>query len=238
MFEYFADASFDLSKTLCISIEIGDNGPFLRINRKTRWICLSIYAWNGMCRNVDAINNYLLHQMESKIDLTKDKEVKIVKFLDKYYVSFVQTSKHNGKMYTNYINFNTSEWSALLYSLPGITGTLQGQDVPNTLIPEKEVKTRDKQSNCSLCKGKMNAVITYKHLMHKKTKLKDEDYKNVQDSNETAYNQMAYLCPYCGTSICDECCHCHRFDCRQCEPANFCEKCEEIIVYQSKYSDL
>ena len=132
-----------MSKTLCISLEGGDNGQFFRIKRENRWICLSIPIWNDLCRNIDIINKNLLHRTESNIGLTKDKQVSVIKFKDQFYVSFSQISSNNGKVYTNYINFNASEWSALLYTLPAIKSKQQEKDVPDTLLPETEKRSRN-----------------------------------------------------------------------------------------------
>ena len=234
---YSPGTSFDLSKKLCISVEVGNYGQFIRIKKEQRWICFSTQVWSEICRNIIITNSKILHQTESKIELTKDKEMNVVKFLNQFYVSFTQRSVNKGKMYTNYINFNSSEWSALLYTLPALDAALQGYDVPDTVRPETEIKYREKQQNCTLCKGTLKAVITHDNLMNKTTKLNQMEYESVQESNKTAYNQMAYSCTYCGKSICEDC-HCHRFDCKMCEPTNFCDKCDEIIVYKSKYSDL
>lgn len=236
-YQHVSGTSFDLSKTLCISFEKNEHGHFIRITRANRWICLSTPVWNDFCRNIDIINKNLLHKTESKIGLTKDKTVSVVTFKDQFYVSFSQISSSNSNIYIKYINFNESEWSALLYTIPAIKSLQQDKDVPDTLLPETDKRNRDKLSDCTHCHGKLSAVITHGNLMHQTTKLKENVYKNVRESNETAYNQMAYLCTYCGKSICDDC-HCHRWDCKLCEPDNFCDKCEEIVVYKSKYSDL
>ena len=83
----------------------------------------------------------------------------------------------------------------------------------------------------------MYAVITHDNRMNRKTKLKESDFIAVQNTNKEAYNQMAYLCEYCGTPIYLDC-HYHEFNCIECEQKNFCENCNEIIVYKSKFSDM
>ncbi len=183
------------------------------------------------------INKDFQHQKETVLKLTNEKEINIIKYFDKYYVSFLQKSNKNGKVYSNYINLNILEWRAFLLTLPNIDVLLQCYDVPDTLIPEKDTRERNEKSECSLCKDKMTAVITHNGRMNDTTKLKMADYIDAQECNTTVYNQMGCMCTYCGRQMYDDC-HCHRFDCKDCEPNNFCEKCNKLIVYTSKFSDL
>lgn len=232
---FFSETSFDLGKTLSFSIENGSYGRFMRLRRETRWICFSFQAWKGIRRNIDAINTGLLHRKPTLVKLSEEKEINVIEYADKHFVSFSQKSNKNGKTYLTFINLNTSEWSAFLFALPAIDKVQEGYNAPDTTV-EANRKERKEKSNCSLCKGMMSAVTTFNDQMKKATKLKMKDYIDVQKTNETAYNQMAYLCTYCGSPIYEDC-HCHRFDCKDCEPNNFCDKCDEIIVYKSKFSD-
>ena len=165
------------------------------------------------------------------------KDVILTAFRDQAFVTLVEKRQHNGISYSCFINLNESEWNSFFAAIPAIGVLCYGYDVPDTLIPEKEPQTRGTEKSCNLCDGKMHAVTTHKDRMHKNTKLKEADLNEVQISNKTAYNQMAYLCEYCGTPIYLDC-HCHKFDCKECEPSNFCDDCGDIIVYKSKFSDL
>ena len=62
------------------------------------------------------------------------------------------------------------------------------------------------------------------------TQLTPEELKDVKENNETAYNQLAYQCEYCGKQYDYGVCHCHLYNCRECEPANFCRHCDSLTV--------
>ena len=62
------------------------------------------------------------------------------------------------------------------------------------------------------------------------TRLTPKQLRDVKENNETAYNQLAYQCEYCGNSYDYGICHCHRYNCQECEPLNFCRYCDSLVV--------
>ena len=63
-----------------------------------------------------------------------------------------------------------------------------------------------------------------------KTMLTPKELQDVRENNETAYNQLAYQCEYCGNNYDYGVCHCHQHNCSKCEPDNFCKLCNKLLV--------
>ena len=82
---------------------------------------------------------------------------------------------------------------------------------------------------CKTCNDiKINKQLTDGKMLE--TKLSAKALENVKEKNQYAYNQLAYLREYCGDSFEYNTCHCHRYDCTDCESDNFCTKCNELLV--------
>ena len=174
------------------------------------------------------------------LKLSDSKEVNVVDFKNKQYVTFHHFTKWDDKTYHTYINIGANEWCALMFAMPAIDSMLnkQSYDVPDTILPEKAAKLREPRTNCSMCKDEMTAVILKDGRM-KETNLTSQAYKSIKDSNKSAFNQMDYSCDYCGgCRYYGADCHCHKFDCKDCEPDNFCKKCDGILFYSSMFSDI
>jgi len=86
-----------------------------------------------------------------------------------------------------------------------------------------------KQLPCVGCKDKtIQKTLIDGCLLE--TKLTPKELKDVKENNETAYNQLAYICEYCGKNYDYGVCHCHRHNCSECEPDNFCKLCKKLLV--------
>lgn len=65
----------------------------------------------------------------------------------------------------------------------------------------------------------------------KSTELSQTQLRGVRKNNIEANNQAALKCEYCGDySGYGETCHCHRYNCKECEPMNFCQHCDSLVV--------
>lgn len=181
-----------LINTLTCTVEQGQYGVFIRLSRGSRWIVYSPTLWQKL---VDA----MVHNSKDFVKLTPEKQVKVVQFNDKRYVSFHRISGN----FNTYINMNEEEWAVF--------------------------KDKVLEMPCSQC----NDVKIKKQLYDGKmmeTKLSAKALENVKENNQYAYNQLAYQCEYCGDSFEYNTCHCHRYNCKECESDNFCSKCDELLV--------
>ena len=137
--------------------------------------------------------------------LSEGKDMKTVVFSDNRYMSFHHIYRAHQRVYDTYINLNKEEWKKLMEINPDIL-----RQLPNCCTKEK----RKLFNNCML-----------------ETKLSPETLKDVKENNEEAYNQLAYQCEYCGKSFdYDGTCHCHRYNCCECEPTNFCKYCGDVTI--------
>lgn len=82
---------------------------------------------------------------------------------------------------------------------------------------------------CAVCKDKKVKTALFNDKMMP-TKLTPEQLEDVKENNKTAYNQLAGQCEYCGDNYSYDKCHCHSYNCRECEPANFCQQCGDVTV--------
>ena len=88
---------------------------------------------------------------------------------------------------------------------------------------------RDVLKELPKCYTKQKKKLIYGRLLE--TKLSPRQLRDVKENNETAYNQLAYCCEYCGVQYDYEgTCHCHRFNCRECELDNFCKHYGEVMI--------
>ena len=186
-----------LLNALQCRVEKGQFGPCIRLSRGDRWIIFTPLQWQKIVES-------LVHNDDSFVKLSDNKQARKVIFKGYRYVSFL----HTNKGYNNFFNLNYDEWTMLKDKLPDITQALP---------------------KCLLCKDMKVKKQLHDHRMLE-TKLSAKQLEDVKDNNQYAYNQLAYQCEYCGDSFDYGSCHCHRYDCRQCEPDNFCKKCQTLLV--------
>ena len=129
-------------------------------------------------------------------------------------VSFVQQRLDSN--FKSYINFNDSEWATLMEAIPAI----------NTVLNDA--------MDCNVCQNLKRPIYVTKDNRMADTKLTKEQLEDIQEYNIGVQNQLGLTCTYCGVEgYMNDDCHCHRYDCRICEPDNFCTKCHKMIVYSA-----
>lgn len=142
-----------------------------------------------------------IEQPNAHIKLTEDKEVTNVTFKDRRYISFHRISKVQGKVYDTYINLNEEEWTMFkTLSYP-----------------------------CLQCHDKTDRKQMFDGCLHE-TLLTPKQLEDAKENNKTANNQLAYQCEYCGVNFDYGACHCHRYNCHECEPDNVCSLCDKVII--------
>jgi hypothetical protein len=161
--------------------------------------------WIGLSASLwDILHAKPLTHIGQIVYLSRKKYVEVIEYNGHRYVSFTEVSPFQGIDYKRHINFNCEEWSMLLNKLPGI----------------------NKQLHCTQCKK------TQVHLREdgrvKFTRLNKQQYARVVAANANVQNQMGLACTYCGDEGIG--CHCHKFDCAECEPDNFCQHCEALVL--------
>lgn len=107
-----------------------------------------------------------------------------------------------------------SEFETLLSLMPLITLSFQFVYKYNTLKKSNDGKVMrlPVAKECDKCKHWMKPIVLfYGKMMH------TDGVDGVS-------------CQYCEDRI-TSICHCHRYDCKTCEPDNFCSNCQSIIVY-------
>ena len=202
-----ASSSIQISSNLTVSVQKGDYGLYIRIQRKNRWMCLAESLWKIILANVQK-----LQTIGQVLHLTKIKRLEVINYMDKRYVSFVQ--QRLGFNFKSYINFNDSEWATLMEAIPAI----------NTVLNDA--------MDCNVCQNLKRPIYVTKDNRMADTKLTKEQLEDIQEYNIGVQNQLGLTCTYCGVEgyMNDEC-HCHRYDCNICEPDNFCSCCASMLVY-------
>ncbi len=193
--------SFTINSTLAISVEKGDYGRYVKIQRNKRWIALSASLWVIINDKMDKLRTvgFVLH-------LTKAKRLEVIDFQQRRFVSFIEHKP--GSDFKSFINFNDEEWTSLQSKMVNINAALIECDVCHNLKTPITVLDDKRTAETKLSKKKIAKLLEY---------------------NLTVQNQMGMMCLYCGQEMLDDC-HCHEFDCCVCEPQNFCPKCYGLTV--------
>ena len=202
------DAPIQISSNLTVIVQKDKYGPYVRIQRKGRWICLSKTLWKIVN---DALTR--LRTVGEVVHLTKVKRLEVITFKEHRYVSFVQQQPDTNFKF--HIHFNDNEWNTLLVSMRDINDAIKTYDVPN----------------CDVCNNLKTQITLQKDSRRTtESKLSKKKIAKLREFNVNVENQMGMMCLYCGQQVEDDC-HCHEFDCYMCEPQNFCSKCYGITVF-------
>ena len=203
-----------LGRNLWISLELdGKYGTCLKLTRGKRFIALSTSVWLKLRRHVPKLKT-----PGYNVKLTEAKEVTVITFTDgAQYVSFHNKYKRNADVYSSYINLNDEEWSCFLAALDKIDAIIPPRS--QEIIPCPDCRLM--KTVVSVCQGRMQ-----------QTTLTIERHQEVHENNNHAHNQEMYQCEYCGgySFQPESGCHCHQYNCRECEPNNFCTTCGSIKI--------
>ena len=202
-----------LGRNLWLSVEYdGPYGTCVKLTRGKRFIAFSINVWHRLRRHIP-----MLKTSNYNVKLTEAKEVTVIAFADGVqYVSFHHTYKRDNNVLSSYINLNGEEWSCFLVALDKI----------DAVIPPQEIVP------CPSC-CLMKTVVPVINGRVRETILTPERLQEVHENNSMAYNQEMYQCEYCGgySHRIESGCHCHRYNCRECEPNNFCTTCGSVNIF-------
>ena len=193
------------------------DGPFgtcVKLTRGKRFIAFSTNVWQRLRKHVP-----MLRTPNYNVKLTEAKEVTVIPFSDGLqYVSFHHTYKRDDQAFSSYINLNAEEWSCFLTALDMIDKAIAPQ--PQEIVP------------CPSC-CLMKTVVPVVDGRVRETILTPERLQEVRENNNIAYNQEMHQCEYCGgySHRIESGCHCHRYDCRECEPNNFCTTCGSVNIF-------
>lgn len=203
-----------LSANLTVKTWEGEWGDCVRIERHNRFFVISMKAWKLLRQSVP-----LLQTIGYDLKLTPTKNVTVVEFSGERYVSFHSTYIKDNKPMDSHINFNVDEWTEFMSAL----------DVIDRLIPVTGIKPCPNE-RCTPLKT-VTPVSNYEGRM-RTSKLSAEQLAEVAEYNRGVEDPRARQCEHCGEACYDGLeCHCHQYNCRSCEPANFCDTCGTNKIY-------
>lgn len=196
---------FEIGNNLKLALEKGQFGPYVRLVRGDRWIVFAPNQWKAICRDFNKIKR------EGK-RLSAEKEIIPVTFQEMEYVSFHRCRKHEDKVFDCYINLNIEEWGEFVKHAPAISDNMY-------------------QSKCRTC-GDLKIGVNLHDGRMLETRLSPSLHEIIKKENATTQNQEGLCCEYCGASalLMAAECHCHKYDCLECEPKNFCSQCKQLTV--------
>jgi len=170
------------------------------------------------------------------VRITDRLEISVINFKEKSYVSFHDCLESGDRVVDCYININKEEFSKLLARVSELSTYLLKNktmdiDMPDTLLPESELKLRQPRDYCYYCDDMMSAIVVDGKGRSRKTKLGSQEFTNLLKS-------QVIRCEYCGEEPKLGHCHCHRYDCKTCEKDSFCKRCDGILYYESRFSKM
>lgn len=194
----------DISCNIKVSVHKGDYGVYLKVHRGERWMSLAASLFNILQNNV-----HKLKTIGDIVYLTTEKRVEVTEFRNKRYVCFIQQCND----FKTFINFHEDEWSTFVAKMPQINIAIIIEDI-----------------DCKVCQNLKKPIRVTKDKRMMDTQLTNKKLQELQDWNCHVQNQQGIVCTYCGVEVYDDC-HCHRYDCKICEPDNFCSSCASLLVY-------
>ena len=201
-----------------LKLEVKVDGRFgtcIKLQRGKRFFARSVAQWLLFRSHVPLFStkDYTVKLSERK--QVANRELELNKTC---YVSFSQIYMKEGRPLTSYINFKPFEWQEFIAQL----------HIMDSIFPPSVLKP------CPDCPANIIfAEVDAASGRLKETRLSAEQLQAVHDNNDIAYNQLVHCCTYCGGSDMsyDESCHCHRYDCRECESENFCKTCGKCRIF-------
>lgn len=162
--------------------------------------------------------------------LTGNKDVNTIEFNGSRYVNFHTTYKKDGDVYDSYINLNDEEWDEFLkaaHEMDKIIPVLNVQPCVECYMQKKVIRV-------STNGGRMHPTTLSAEVLDVVRNTNLEAHKQqVKDDEAGVNNVQLFQCEYCGDykfPIEGVKCHCHGYNCRECEPLNFCVTCGALKV--------
>ena len=210
----------------------GRYGRYVQLQRGKRRINISKTTWTTFIDNLDTIKTLSLQSIRA----TDQMEINVVNFKEKAYVSFHDCFVRHDRVFDCYINLNKQEFDKLLACVSDLSTFLYEDkamdvNVPDTVLPEKEVKLRQLRDYCNKCHDMTRAIVVNSKGRSRQTMLGAQEFLNLLKST-------GLRCHYCGEEPRQGNCHCHRFDCKKCEKDNFCKRCDGVLYYESQFSKI
>jgi len=205
----FLFTEFALAANLKLKYTNSHYGPCIQLERGTRSITFSFYTWKKLRRQVPHMRTVGI-----KVRLTEDKSVEVDHFSGRNYVCFTKVYILEQNTQKCRINLAPEEWQNLVDALPFF---------------DEKIPT-DSIVSCNACLKRTVCVHDWKM---QPTLLSEVNLGMSKANNDIAYNQQMAQCEYCGgyPYLLDSIeCHCHLFNCRRCEPDNFCTTCGDLMI--------
>ena len=206
----------DITPDMRLGVKYGAKyGTTIKVQRGERFIIYSQHQWLRIREHVPRM---MIKDFALKLSDKKYIRNKIFAENGVTYISFSKTYENReGKLVDSYINFNPDEWQCFL-------DTLREMDM---LFPPKKIKA------CPDCAKNITVAPIDAQGRTQETRLSASAKQAVEDNNEVAYNQRMHKCTYCGDYDVDqdyEDCHCHKYNCQDCEKQNFCKTCRRLLI--------
>lgn len=189
----------------------------IKISRTENSIAFGTNVWKKLRQHIPN-----MRQLGYTVKLTDKKYATVKEYLDQRYVMFVQVQASG---YKRIINIKDEAWAELLNALP---------EIDRVIIPADVFV-------CPDCATMKKVVKVDKDKRVQKTRLTQQQLKEIKEANAEAYGlgpvqyDMEWTCEFCGVHPAHvfempECLHCHAYDCKDCEPENFCKTCGDNMI--------
>ena len=190
-----------LSPTLTLEYDVREYGPSFKFSRGRKFMALNENLW--LCFRACVPK---LRTLGYSYKFTGGKKVVVTDYQGMQYVSLQQQfTGDDGLTHTARININEPEWDAFIDQLHKFDRKIAPVGV----------------KKCPMCSSTKQLLKTRKHVHEP---IDDDERKEVIAWNLQIENQLGIRCEDCGHNVYGEC-HCHEFDCRQCNDQLFCPSC-------------
>ena len=207
---------FRITPDLQLGVQFGAKyGTCIKVQRGERFIIYSQHQWLRIREHVPRMMS-----QDFSLKLSDKKYIANRVFAENgvTYISFSKTYENSeGKLVESYINFNPDEWQCFLDKLRDM----------DKLFQPKRIKP------CPACVKSITVAPVNSQGHLQESRLNAEEKQAVEDNNEAGYNQLTHRCTYCGHFDTDQDydeCHCHKFNCQDCEKQNFCKTCRRLLI--------
>ena len=219
---------YQISGNLGISILSRNDFPVVDFRRRVEIgyamrsvFSLSLEAWQTLVFQTERFKNR--ETFETVLDEANHKWVSAWKgSKGQYFVSCIDENLHISH---RFVTFQEDELCTFLIYAPLITMDILSANVSRDWVKASKIVQRIPPNKCSECGDILKAKI----LRHG---------RGVQNKCFDICALSSDRCSYCGLKWESSDCHCHLFDCKTCEPRNFCRKCDGLLFYPDTKSKL